>query len=686
MSLLSRLLQRKSALQSTLKPGDRPADSVAALIAHGNEQFQAGDFAEACEAYKQVLELEPGNARAYYMLGSVALNDRDVPSGIGLVQRAIELAPTVPDFHFSLAGVYLSQGYMNEALASYREAARLQPDSLAYRRAVAGALLAAGRMQEGIEAYRAIALTSPSDGTAYFELGKALQLAGDLKEAEEVLVKATALSPQSEGAHLHLAVVQREQGRPVEAEAAARRAVALAPDMYQTWFVLGGVLGDQGRHAEAVESFRKVLALDANDDAAWSGVLFAMNYSERFSRREVFEEHAKYGRLFPAVPAMSIDAARSKPGRRLRIGYLSPDFWQHPVAHFMAPILAHHDQHRFELFCYHTGKREDAMSARLKKGIEHWRWLPTVTDDALERMLREDQLDIVVELTGHSDRQRLAVLARRVAPVQVTYLGYPNTTGVATIDYRITDARADPPGESDQYHVEKLIRLPETFLCYAPPAAAGETPAAPAHRTGTITFASFNNFAKLSPITISLWSRVLVAVPGSKLLIKTRGLQDPGLRALLLKRFREQGIDSARIEIMQPIVDSQQHLKTYGDVDIALDPFPYHGTTTTMEALWMGVPVLTLQGDRHSARVGSSILGALDLTDLIAQSEAQYVDIAVRLASDLPALDALRQSLRPRLSRSILTDGARFTAHLEQAYVQMWQETLSRSSPGSARA
>jgi len=447
--------------------------------------------------------------------------------------------------------------------------------------------------------------------------------------------------------------------------------------MRQARFVLARVLGEQGRHTEAVALFRELIATQADDDAAWSGALFSMNYSEQFSAREVFEEHVKYGQRFPKAPPMAVDATHSRPGHRVRVGYLSPDFWLHSVAHFMVPILHHHDRGRVEVFCYHNGRNEDAMTARLKSRAEHWRHTAGLSDDALERTLRADKLDILVELSGHSDHHRLSVLTRRVAPIQVTYLGYPNTTGVPAIDYRITDARADPPGESDGLHVENLVRLPETFLCYAPPAVRAETSPAPVHRNSHVTFGSFNNFAKLTPLTIKLWSRILAAT-NSRLLIKTRGLQDPGLRALLLERFLKYGVDAERLELMPPILDQREHLQTYSEVDIALDSFPYHGTTTTMEALWMGVPVVTLEGDRHAARVGTSILSGLGLAELVAHSEDEYVQIATRLAAPDSPLDVLRQSLRSRLTESPLTDGARFTAHLEEAYFKMWEEMLNR--------
>jgi protein O-GlcNAc transferase len=691
MGLLERLLNRKSKLRGTLTAATTPrtswADrssgeqerSVTVLTAEANRHFQAGDLPTARELYVRILEADPGNARAYYMLSGIAAQDGDASSAIGLAQRAIALQPAVPEFHFSLASVHLSRGDIREALRGYQEALRLRPDSLDYQRSVAGAYLGAGMLNEGVEAYRAIASAGKPDARAYFELGKALQLRGNLKEAEETLTQAVRLAPDSEGAYLHLAVVRQEQGRPVDAEVPARKAVALAPDLRQARFILARVLGEQGRHLEAVDHFRKLLTAQPDDDAAWSGVLFSMNYSEQFSTREVFEEHVKYGERFAKAPAVAINASGLQSGRRIRVGYLSPDFWLHSVAHFMLPILSHHDRGAVEVFCYHTGRHEDAMTVRLRDCAEHWRDTAGLSDAELERTLRGDELDILVELTGHSDHHRLTMLARRVAPIQVTYLGYPNTTGVPAIDYRITDARADPPDIAEQFCVEKLVRLPETFLCYAPPAVTVETTAAPVRRNGHITFASFNNFAKLSPVTIRLWSRILASLPDSRLLIKTRGLQDPGLRALLLQRFLDQGVDRDRIKLTPPILDQREHLQTYNEVDIALDPFPYHGTTTTLEALWMGVPVVTLEGDRHPARVGASILSCLGLDEFVAHSEDDYVQIATRLSGPSSPLDVLRRSLRSRLSESPLTDGARFTGHLEHAYFRMWGQVLTRA-------
>jgi predicted O-linked N-acetylglucosamine transferase (SPINDLY family) len=405
-------------------------------------------------------------------------------------------------------------------------------------------------------------------------------------------------------------------------------------------------------------------------------MLFSMNYSAHWTPREIFDAHLESARRFPPASRPPIPAAHRRPGHRLRIGYLSGDLCRHPVACFVEPILVHRDRARFEIFCYHTGADEDEVSARLKALADHWRSVGSLTEDALEETLRADRLDLLVELSGYTDGHRLGVVARRVAPVQVSYIGYPNTTGLAAVDYRITDARADPPGAADELHTERLVRLPESFLCYAPPFTGAVTVVPPLRERGCVTFASFNNLAKLSQPLVDLWARVLGAAPGSRLYVKTKGLQDPGLQAQLLDRFRSAGIGSERIVLSPPQNSMEEHFGSYAAVDIALDTFPYHGTTTTMDALWMGVPVVTLAGDRHAARVSVSILSAIGLEDLIARSPDEYVDIARRLAHDPARLQALRGSLRERLARSTLLDGARFARQLEQAYAQMWQAAL----------
>jgi len=683
MSLISRIFRKGSAPLSQPPAARRIAeaagaavDRVQALMREGNEQFRSGAMQAAQHAFEAVLELVPNHARAHYMLSGVAFQRRDLAAAIEFARKAVAFEPGNPDFRFSLGSLYSASHQHQAAVPEFQQALRLRPENAQWHVELATALTHSGRPREAQEEYEAAARLSPGDAQALrararYDLATARLEAGDPLAAEQAFSEAAALAPDSPAIIVGLGTCLRDQQRPVDAETYARQAVALAPDLADGWTLLGSVLCAQGRHAEALTAYRKAIELLPGSEAAWSGMLFAMNYATDFTSREIFEAHLRWGERFADPESRPRVRAAPATGRRVRLGYLSADLCQHPVAFFLEPILRHHDRTQFELFCYYSGRKSDAVTERLKAHSEHWQAVSELPDPDLERALRGDALDILVELNGHTEGERLAVLARRVAPVQVSYLGYPNTTGLRAMDYRITDARADPPGEADRLHVEKLVRLPETFLCYAPPPRPVATRVPPSRTAGHVTFGSFNNFAKINPICVELWTRIVCSVPGATLLIKTQGLQDPGLRDLLLQRFRAAGLDPQRVVVVPPVADHVEHMATYGRVDIALDTFPYHGTTTTMEALWMGVPVVTLAGDRHASRVGVSILRALGLDDLVAYTPDAYVATAVRLAQETSALGRLAADLRARLAGSVLTDGARFTAHLEQAYRKM---------------
>ena len=642
------------------------------MLVEAREYFRSSRLDDARRCYRRVLEIQVNNAQALYMLGGLAINDGDPAAGIELVRQAIAIDPANADFHFSLGSVFASLGRVAEAIPRFQEAVRLRPGSASWHRQLAGALHAAGRYSEALTAFRGAIRLQPADPEIHFEFGNALRQQGSLQEAEEAFREAARLNPGAAVSHFNLAMILRDQRRPVEAEPAAREAVKVAPDMPEAWLVLGAVLSAQVRHPEAGECFQKALALRPEYDDAWDHLLFSMTYSEHWSSREVYDAHVQWGRRFPSSRERSFDPSHLQPGHRLRIGYLSPDYRQHPIANFIEAPLKHYDRGRFEVFCYHTDERADAVTSRLKAHADHWRSMPTPREDALEQVIREDGIDILVELSGHSEGHQLRTLARRLAPVQVTYLGYPNTTGLPAMDYRITDGRADPPGESDSLHVEQLIRLPDTFLCYTAPEGLPDVHRPPVREKGYVTFGSFNNFNKLTPTTIDLWARILAAVPGSKLVVKTGALQDLRLQLLLLERFGTAGVASDRLVLAAYHASHRDHMLAYRDVDIALDTFPYHGTTTTLDALWMGVPVISLAGDRHCARVGSSILACLGLEHLVADSPEDYVHAATRLAADLTRLEELGQTLRARVGTSPLTDGARFTGCLERAYLEMW--------------
>ena len=676
MSLLSRLRRRSSTVPAALAAwSDDDQTRRVAVLNYANEQFKAGNLEAARESFTRVLALDPHHAQALHMLSLIASHEGEFESALGLAQQAVGLEPTNADYHLGLSAIYASQQRLTEAVVAYQEALRLNPPIPEWRLVLAAMLIKAGRLDEAVSVYEAGRRTGIPDARAYFDLGETLLERRQLTEAEQAFQQAATMAPESAGIQFYLATTYREQDRPSDAEAAARKAISLAPDMPQGWFALGTVLTRQAKHVEAVEHYRQAISLLPEYDVAQDALLCTMNYSEHWSPREIYDAHVAWGRRFPKVEATVPVSPRRGAAQRIRVGYLSPDFRQHSVSHFIEPVLRYHDRTRFEVFCYQDNSREDAVTVRLKGWVENWRSLGRISDAELDKALRADRLDILVELSGHTDGHRLAMLARRIAPIQVTYLGYPNTTGLAAIDYRITDAHADPPGESDQLHVEELVRLPETFLCYSPPDIGAGSPIPPFRRNGYVTFGSFNNLPKITPRCVALWANVLSRIPKSKLFVKTYGLGDKGLRARLLEQVSAAGIERDRVRIDGPTRAHREHLEAYGEVDIALDTFPYHGTTTTLDALWMGVPVITLAGERHASRVGASILAAMKLTELVARTPDEYASAAAQLASNAATLDDLRRSLRERVSASPLMDGPGFAARLETAYLNMLEES-----------
>ena len=401
-------------------------------------------------------------------------------------------------------------------------------------------------------------------------------------------------------------------------------------------------------------------------------LLLDLNYLDHADPDLVFTAHRDWARAAMSCLAGEVTAPerRAPQGRRLRVGFVSPDFREHSVAYFIEPFLTAYDRQRFEVFCYYNNLQVDATTQRLRRHVDHWRGVFRLSDTALCDAVREDGIDILVDLAGHTRHNRLGVFARRAAPLQVTWLGYPNTTGLDSNDYRLCDPLTDPEGDGESQHSETLLRLPEGFLCYAGP----DTPLPSRHGGDELTFGSFNNLEKVTSTTLGLWSRILTRVPGSRLLLKSRHLADPTMRAVFGERLCGSGIDTDRVELMGRLGDRQAHLDLYGRVDIALDTTPYNGTTTTCEALWMGTPVVTLRGDRHAARVGASLLAHAGLSELVAETAEAYVELAVALAGDPDRRTRYHDGLREMLARSVLCDGARHTRQLEATFLRLWRE------------
>ncbi len=504
-------------------------------------------------------------------------------------------------------------------------------------------------------------------------LGNALDAMGQVDDACKAFARAIAEAPDFSFAHNNLGATLAGQGQFSAAAASYRKALQFDPQNYAALNNLGVALLEQGLAPDARAAFERVLAADPGNRDAADNRLYAEIYMQE-DPRIIHAAHAAWGKSQPVPPPMR--PMDTNPERRLRIGYISPDFRQHSVSYFFSPLLAAHDPAAVEVFCYADVAHPDAVTARLKSIAQHWRDISGLGDDAVYKLIHTDQIDILIDLAGHTKGNRLAVFARRAAPVQVTAIGYPAATGLGAMDYRLCDAVTDPAPDADAWAVEALVRLPSGMLSYAPPDAPATNPL-PAAADGHITFGSFNKLAKISAMTVTLWADVLKAQPASRLVIKSKPLVEAETRKRLEKAFAACGIETERLALYGWLPGDRAHLELYNTIDIALDTFPYNGTTTTCEALWMGVPVLTLAGQGHAARVGASLLSQVGLGEWIMESADEVAHQAARLGGDMAALIELRGGLRARVAASPLCDGGVHARDVEQAYRAMWQKACA---------
>jgi predicted O-linked N-acetylglucosamine transferase (SPINDLY family) len=528
-----------------------------------------------------------------------------------------------------------------------------------------------GRFREAVDSLGKAALLAPNKAVILLNLGVGLLELKAYPEAANCLKVAVKLEPGRPEGHNILGHALSSAGRCTEALASFEAALRLQPHCAAPLNNLGRALSAQGRVEEAISRYREALGVSPSP-SIHSNLLYSMNFLD-LDPAWVRSEHENWGRLYGGASRVcaALPAIRTLSGRRLRVGYLSPDLVDHSVAYFIAPILANHDRSKVEVFCYSSAKVPDGVTRRLRGLAEHWRDIARLGDDEAAAAIAQDGLDLLVDLSGHTADNRLRVLARRPAPVQATWIGYPNTTGLSCVDYRLTDALSDPPGITDAFYTERLVRLPDTFSCYEPCQDSPSVGPLPASRKGAVTFGCFNNFAKVRPEMVGLWAQVLSEIPGSSLFLKSSGFADRETCALVSRRFQALGVEPDRLRFDGLRRPAAQHLQLYNVVDIALDTYPYNGATTTCEALWMGVPVVTLAGRTHVSRVGASFLAQLGMGSHVASDATEYRETCKRLAADIPHLATLRSELRERMRHSPLCDAPRFVRRLEDAYVTM---------------
>lgn len=526
---------------------------------------------------------------------------------------------------------------------------------------------------------RRIISVLPASPDAYFHLGSALQLQGRHDEAAEAFRHVLRINPNHAPSYLQLGRTAHSAERYDEALECYQKALAIAPGLPEANALIACIHQRRGDAAAAIAGYRREVSLRPRDYWFHSDLVSAFNYSDEHDPAAVYAEHVRWGQTHTlhgsAVPTFS---NAPDPDRRLRVGYVSPDLRRHSVAFFFEPLLANHDPEQVETYCYAEVSAPDDFTEKLKALSKHWVVTHGMSHQALVDRIRSDRIDILVDLVGHNVGHRLLAFAARSAPVQVTYLGYPNTTGLAAMDYRFTDAWADPPGSTERYYTEQLVRLPRGFLCYRPLADAPAVGPSPALTNGYVTFGSFNNYMKVTPRMIAAWADLLNAVPTARMLLKNPSFGDAGTQKRCREQFAGHGIGPDRLELRGPEMLQSGHLGIYGQVDVALDTFPYNGTTTTCEALWMGVPVVTMAGAVHASRVGASLLGQVGLDDFVTHTTDDYIRCAAHLAADMGALVNLRASLRERVAASPLCDSKGFAAAVEDAYRTLWRAWCER--------
>lgn len=614
-------------------------DAIEAACQSAAVALSEGRLEHAEALCNKILELSPNCATAYHLLSRLASAAEAFEDALELLQSASKLDPANPKYRLDSARAHLELNRPTDALRDVEEALR----------------------------------HANGDAQIYYEAGVMYSRAREEDLAERAFARAVELRPNFPKA-LNLRGHALRKARDFDgAIAAFSRALALDPEFTEARNNLGCLLQDVGRLDSAIATFEEGIARDPECAPLQSNRLYAMHFDPGTTPQSLRDAHAEWERcaILAKIQRFTDWTNDRSPDRRLRIGYVSPDFRGHCQSMFVLPLLRHHDREKFEIFCYSDVRNEDQATAAMRASVEHWREVLGKPDDDLAAQIREDRIDVLVDLTLHMARNRLTMFARKPAPVQVSYLGYPGTTGLSVIDYRLTDPYLDPRGEADAFYVERSHRLPHTFWCFDP---FDDTPVSdlPAKKNGYITFGCFNNFCKVSPMTLRMWKRVLEAIPSSRLkLLSPSG----SARRYVLDHVQ---IDPSRIEFCD-FVPRDQYLRRYHEVDLCLDTFPYNGHTTTLDGLWMGVPVVSLCGQTPVSRAGFSLLSNLELADeFVSRTEERFVELAKARCENIARLQAIRDSLRERMLASPLMDYRGFTRDIESAYRTFWQRWCCR--------
>jgi protein O-GlcNAc transferase len=630
-------------------------------------------FAEAIAAYEHALRLKPDSAGSHYNLGNAFKDAGRLIEAVDSYRRAIRCDPGHAETYINLGNASRDLGQAVEAANCYRHALHLKPNSVEAYNNLGNVLIESGQAGEAVNCLQAALTLAPRFAEAHCNLGRALSTLGRLTESVACYRRAVELRPRFAEAHYNVGFALQEQGHLTAATASLQEALRCNPDFVTAYNNLGVALRDQGRVEEAIDCFRRGLEIQPDHVVAHSNLVFTQHYRFGVSPDELAEAHREFDRLHaaPFRQAWQPHGNDRDLDRHLRLGFVSADFRRHPVGYFLIRVLENLPATACETICYCDQKSGDELTARFQAAAVAWRTVRDFGDDQLVEQIRSDRIDVLFDLAGHTSNNRLMVFARKPAPIQVTWIGYEGTTGLEAMDYVIADHRVLPP-QCERFHRERVLRMPDGYLCYDPPAAPDPGPL-PALQNGFVTFGCFSNLAKISRQVIRVWEKILRDAPRSRFKLQSKGLGDAGVQRRLLDLFAAEGVETGSLQFA-PRTSFADYVQAYQQVDIVLDTFPFSGGTTTCESLWMGVPVITLPGETFASRHGLTHLFNLGLAELVAANQEKFVEIALGLAGDLPRLAALRAELRPRMAASPLCDGPRFAENLTGLLRSVWRE------------
>lgn len=635
--------------------------------------LQANRVEEALAALETATERFPNDAEAWCVLGAVHGMRGTHEQAIHACQRALALRADYPEAWCNLGASQHDLARYDDAIKSLSEAVHLRPQYLGALYNLGNSLKESGRLTEAVDAYRRAIALQPDTAELHHNLGIALAHMRQHADAVSAYTRALRLNDNLAEAHSNIGNSLAALGQIGSALHHLRRATELNPRLAAAWNNLGSALLRAAHIGEACSAYRRALDEAPALSSAQHNLLYALNFDPDQTPEMIAHEHRRWGKQLIARITPIVARHRPDSTRRLRIGYVIPDPGARAITQTIEPMLAAHDTHSFEIFCYVNAAMESPATTRMQQQhASHWRPIHRHTNTEVAALVSRDEIDILVDTGGHAEFNRLEVLAYKPAPIQISWLGYPNTTGLPTVDYYLADSVFLPAGELERLYVERPLRLP-TWICYQPPADAPDVAPSPAIRNGRITFGSMNTLTKVNTSVIALWATILRTLPDARLLMQAQVLADDEIQKKLIEQFQQQGVTKQRIEFVGPLSPTD-HLRLHERIDIALDPFPWSGWATTCHSLWMGVPVVTLSGRCSVGRSSAALLSAIGRHDLVATSIDDYVRIAAQLAGDTAQLAATRREQRQRVATSALCDTIGYTRSLERVYRTVWEE------------